>query len=34
MRPRKPNPAARDQEKQDILLKACEDFSGVKLPGS
>jgi hypothetical protein len=31
-RPRKPNPAARDQRKQDILLEACERFSGVRLP--
>lgn len=34
LRPGKPNPAARDEEKQDILLDACERFSGVKLPGS
>jgi NAD(P)-dependent dehydrogenase (short-subunit alcohol dehydrogenase family) len=32
MRLRKPNPAARDERKQDILLEACEGFSGVKLP--
>ena len=31
MRPRKPNVAARDQRKQEILLEACEGFSGVKL---
>src|SRR5947199_388116 len=34
MRTRKPNPAARDQRKQDMLLQACERFSGVKLAGS
>jgi hypothetical protein len=34
MRTRKPNPAARDQRKQDMLLEACERFSGVKLAGS
>lgn len=32
MRLRKPNPAARDQRRQDMLLQACENFSGVKLP--
>ena len=32
MRPRKPNPAARDERRQDILLAACEQFSGVKVP--
>jgi hypothetical protein len=32
LRLRKPNPAARDERKQDILLEACEGFSGVKLP--
>ena len=34
MRTRRPNPAARDQRKQDMLLEACERFSGVKLAGS
>ena len=33
MRPRKPHPAARDQGKQDMLLEACERFSGVKMAG-
>ncbi len=32
MRPRKPNPAARDERRQDMLIEACERFSGVKLP--
>ena len=29
---REPNPAARDTSKQDKLIAACADFSGVKLP--
>lgn len=29
---REPNPAARDTIKQDKLIAACADFSGVKLP--
>jgi NAD(P)-dependent dehydrogenase (short-subunit alcohol dehydrogenase family) len=29
---REPNPAARDTSKQDQLIAACADFSGVKLP--
>jgi NAD(P)-dependent dehydrogenase (short-subunit alcohol dehydrogenase family) len=29
---RKPHPAARDKEKQEELIAACEGFSGVKLP--
>jgi NAD(P)-dependent dehydrogenase (short-subunit alcohol dehydrogenase family) len=32
MRPRKPHPATRDERCQDLLLDACERFSGVKLP--
>jgi NAD(P)-dependent dehydrogenase (short-subunit alcohol dehydrogenase family) len=32
MRPRKPNPAARDVERQEELLDACKGFSGVALP--
>ena len=32
MRPRKPNPAARDVQRQEKLLEACERFSGVDLP--
>jgi len=32
MRLRAPNPAARDVERQEKLLEACERFSGVKLP--
>ena len=32
MRRRKPNPAARDERRQEMLLEACERFSGVKLP--
>ena len=32
MQPRKSNPAARDEQRQDMLLEACERFSGVKLP--
>jgi NAD(P)-dependent dehydrogenase (short-subunit alcohol dehydrogenase family) len=31
MRPRKPNPAARDADLQEKLLQACEGFSGVAL---
>ncbi len=31
MRPRKPNPAARDIERQEELLDACKGFSGVAL---
>ena len=33
MRPRAPNPAARDVERQEKLIEACERFSGVTLPG-
>jgi NAD(P)-dependent dehydrogenase (short-subunit alcohol dehydrogenase family) len=32
MRPRKPNPAARDVERQEELLDACQRFSGIELP--
>ncbi len=32
MRPRKPNPAARDVERQEELLDACRRFSGIDLP--
>lgn len=32
MKLRKPNPAARDRERQEKLLTACRDFSGVELP--
>jgi NAD(P)-dependent dehydrogenase (short-subunit alcohol dehydrogenase family) len=32
VRPRKPNPAARDVERQEELLDACKGFSGVALP--
>ncbi len=32
MRPRAPNPAARDAERQEELLGACKRFSGVDLP--
>jgi NAD(P)-dependent dehydrogenase (short-subunit alcohol dehydrogenase family) len=32
MRPRAPNPAARDVERQEELLDACKRFSGVDLP--
>ena len=32
MRPRTPNPASRDAERQEKLLEACERFSGVELP--
>jgi NAD(P)-dependent dehydrogenase (short-subunit alcohol dehydrogenase family) len=31
---RPPNPAARDTERQDALLDACRDLSGVDLPAS
>lgn len=34
MRLRSPNPAARDVEKQEKLLEACKDFSGVELPAN
>lgn len=34
MRRREPNAAARDKSRQEILLEACESFSGVKLSGS
>jgi NAD(P)-dependent dehydrogenase (short-subunit alcohol dehydrogenase family) len=33
MKLRAPNPAARDEERQEKLIEACERFSGVKLPG-
>ena len=32
MRPRTPNPASRDMERQEKLLHACKHFSGVALP--
>jgi len=32
MRPRKPNPATRDVERQEELLDACQRFSGIDLP--
>lgn len=32
MKPRKPDPATRDEHHQDVLLAACEQMSGVKLP--
>jgi NAD(P)-dependent dehydrogenase (short-subunit alcohol dehydrogenase family) len=32
MRPRAPNPAARDVERQEELLDACKRFSGIDLP--
>jgi NAD(P)-dependent dehydrogenase (short-subunit alcohol dehydrogenase family) len=32
MRPRTPNPATRDAERQERLLDACKRFSGVDLP--
>jgi hypothetical protein len=32
MRPRAPNAAARDVERQEELLDACKRFSGVDLP--
>ncbi len=31
MRPRKPNPATRDVERQEKLIEACQRFSGVDL---
>jgi hypothetical protein len=34
MRLRRPNPAARDMERQEKLLDACKSFSGVNLPHS
>ena len=34
MRPRTPNPASRDAERQQRLLDACQRFSGVELPTS
>jgi NAD(P)-dependent dehydrogenase (short-subunit alcohol dehydrogenase family) len=34
MRLRTPNPAARDQERQEKLLAACQRFTGVELPKS
>jgi NAD(P)-dependent dehydrogenase (short-subunit alcohol dehydrogenase family) len=33
MKLRAPNPAARDEERQEKLIEACERFSGVKLLG-
>ena len=32
LKPRKPNPAARDQNLQEKLLRACAGFSGVQMP--
>jgi NAD(P)-dependent dehydrogenase (short-subunit alcohol dehydrogenase family) len=32
MRVRKPNPAARDTDRQEILLDACKRLSGIELP--
>ena len=32
MRPRRPNPASRDLDRQEKLLDACKRFSGVALP--
>ena len=32
LRLRKPNPATRDEDRQEKLLAACEQFSGIKLP--
>jgi NAD(P)-dependent dehydrogenase (short-subunit alcohol dehydrogenase family) len=32
MKPRTPNPAARDVSKQEELLQACSKFSGVEMP--
>jgi hypothetical protein len=32
MRLRTPNPAARDVERQEMLMAACAHFSGVELP--
>lgn len=34
MRPRKPNPAARDLQRQEKLLAECQRFSGVELTAS
>jgi NAD(P)-dependent dehydrogenase (short-subunit alcohol dehydrogenase family) len=34
MRPRAPNPAAHDIQRQEELLKACKRFSGVDLPAN
>lgn len=34
MRPRKPNPATRDVDRQERLLAECKRFSGVELPAS
>jgi len=31
MRPRRPNPASRDLDRQEKLLDACKRFSGVDL---
>ena len=33
VRPRKPNTAVHDIERQDVLLATCARFSGVALPG-
>ena len=33
MRPREPHPASRDERHREMLLEACERFSGVKLLG-
>jgi NAD(P)-dependent dehydrogenase (short-subunit alcohol dehydrogenase family) len=33
MKLRKPNPAARDVEKQEKLMAACREFSGIEMPG-
>jgi NAD(P)-dependent dehydrogenase (short-subunit alcohol dehydrogenase family) len=34
LKPRTPSPAARDQDLQDGLLAACEQLSGIPMPGS
>ena len=34
LKPRTPSPAARDQDLQDGLLAACEQLSGIPIPGS
>lgn len=34
MRPRKPNPATRDVERQEELLAECQRFSGLEMPES
>lgn len=34
MKPRKPNPAARDDAKQEKLLAACREASGVEMPAA